>query len=136
MLRTWVLVLAFSLSLSAQASTLFEDLGGRDKIAAFTDDFVERLIRDDRVRHFFDETDIPRFKARLTDQFCHLSGEKKRYRGANMKNAHADLGIQVGHFNAIVEDLQLAMDDSEIGFATQNRLLAVLAPLERDIVNK
>jgi hemoglobin len=42
----------------------------------------------------------------------------------------------VADFNALVEDLQLAMDDSEIPFATQNRLLAILAPMERDIVNK
>jgi hypothetical protein len=30
----------------------------------------------------------------------------------------------------------LAMDDSDIPFTTQNRLLALLAPMERDIVNQ
>lgn len=120
----------------AQASTLYEDLGGRAKIAGFTDDLVERAIHDDRIKHFFKETDIPRLKDKITDQICHLAGSKKSYRGANMKNAHSDFPIHVADFNALVEDLQLAMDDSDIPFATQNRLLALLAPMERDIVNK
>jgi hemoglobin len=134
--RVLIVLILVGLCGSVHASTLYEDLGGRAKITAFSDDLVERAIHDDRIKHFFKETDIPRLKARITDQICHLTGEKKRYRGANMKNAHSDFPIHVADFNALVEDLQLAMDDSEIPFATQNRLLAILAPMERDIVNK
>jgi hemoglobin len=136
MLRIVMLLGLLAVAPSAYATTLFEDLGGRDKITAFTGDFVERLVHDDRIAHFFKETDLPRLKERITDQICHLAGEKKRYRGANMKNAHSDYPIHVGDFNALVEDLQAAMDQAEIGFATQNRLLALLAPMERDIVNR
>ena len=110
-------------------------LGGRAKLTAVADDLVDRLGADPRISHFFKETDMARLKVRLTDQFCHLAGERKSYRGANMKNAHADFAIHVADFNALVEDLQLAMDDQDIPFATQNRLLALLAPMQRDIVN-
>jgi len=134
--RVLIVLILVGVCGSVHASTLYEDLGERAKITAFSDDLVERAIHDDRIKHFFKETDIPRLKGRITDQICHLTGEKKRYRGANMKNAHADFPIHVADFNALVEDLQLAMDDSQIPFATQNRLLAILAPMERDIVNK
>jgi hemoglobin len=131
-----IVLLVLCLGGQAQAATLYDDLGGRKQIAGFTDDLVERAIHDDRIKHFFKETDIPRLKGKITDQICHLSGEKKSYRGANMKNAHSDFPIHVADFNALVEDLQLAMDDSDIPFTTQNRLLALLAPMERDIVNQ
>ena len=38
-----------------------------------------------------------------------------------------------GHFNALVEDLQIAMDKRGIPFRAQNRLLAKLAPMYREI---
>jgi hemoglobin len=129
-------ILALSLAPFSRANTLFEDLGGRDKIAGLSDDLVERMTHDERIRHFFAETDIPRLKGKIADQICHVAGDTTRYRMANIKNAHADFPIHVADFNAVVEDLQLAMDQAGIAFATQNRLLAVLAPMERDIVNK
>ena len=36
-------------------------------------------------------------------------------------------------FNALVEDFQVAMDKHNIPFSSQNKLLAKLAPMYRDI---
>ena len=50
---------------------------------------------------------------------------------------HQELGITLAHLNALVEDLQTAMDKQAIGFGAQSRLLALLkllAPLHRDII--
>lgn len=115
-------------------TTLFEDLGGREKISAFTTDLVGRLKQDPRIGHFFYETDMDRLHDRLTDMFCHLTGEKKRYRGANMMRAHEGFGITDADFNTLVEDLEKAMDDYDVPWGTQTRFLAVLAPLKRDVV--
>ena len=51
-----------------------------------------------------------------------------------MKDAHADLKITRADFNALVEVLQQAMREAGIPSATQNRLLALLAPMHREIV--
>jgi hemoglobin len=51
-----------------------------------------------------------------------------------MKDAHADLKITRADFNALVEVLQQAMDARSIPFTRQNQLLALLAPMHRDIV--
>ena len=52
-----------------------------------------------------------------------------------MKEAHDGMDITRGDFNALVEVLQDAMDAQGIPFRAQNRLLAQLAPMHRDIVN-
>jgi hemoglobin len=44
------------------------------------------------------------------------------------------LDINKGHFNALVEVLQLSMDARQIPFRVQNQLLAQLAPMHRDII--
>ncbi|HMA49756.1 MAG TPA: group 1 truncated hemoglobin [Magnetospirillaceae bacterium] len=132
MLLTGVLLL---LPLAGRAeTTLFEDLGGREKISAFTTDLVDRITKDPRIGHFFHEADMGRLHDRLTDMFCHLTGEKRRFRGANMHNAHEGFGITDADFNTLVEDLEKAMDDYDVPWGTQTRFLAVLAPLKRDIV--
>jgi len=120
----------------ASASTLFEDLGGRDKIAAFTGDFVERVASDPRIERYFIDTDKPGFARKLTDLFCHLAGEDRLYRGANLRNAHSGLGISAADFNALVEDLQAAMEANGVSFADETRLVALLAPMQRDVVNQ
>jgi hemoglobin len=44
------------------------------------------------------------------------------------------MDINKGHFNALVEVLQVSMDAQGIPFAQQNRLLALLAPMHRDVI--
>ena len=73
-------------------------------------------------------------KKSLTDQICQLSGGPCQYEGGDMKSAHADMDITKAHFNALVEVLQAAMAAQGIAFTQQNRLLALLAPMHRDII--
>jgi hemoglobin len=53
-----------------------------------------------------------------------------------MHDAHKGLHLTNADFNALVEDLQAGMDKAGVSFATQNRLLARLAPMNRDVVTK
>ena len=111
-------------------------MGGSDHITAFTIDFVNLVLQDSRIKSIFDDSDIPRLKQKLTEQFIDLSGGPVKYSGHSMTQAHKPLGITNADFNALVEDLQSAMDHAKIPFATQNRLLALLAPMQRDVVTK
>ena len=52
-----------------------------------------------------------------------------------MKEAHSNMDVTRTDFNALVEVLQLSMDARGIPFARQNQLLALLAPMHRDVVN-
>lgn len=134
-------IVALSCSLSAQAQAprpdeLYEALGGKDGIARLNADFVPRLFADVRIKHIFKDSKPQNLVEQLTDQICAASGGPCRYEGGAMKAVHADLGINRAHFNALVEDLQAAMDAAAIPFSVQNRLLALLAPMHRDIVTR
>jgi hemoglobin len=115
---------------------LYGELGGRDIIQAFTDDFYERLLKDARLAPYFDGINQTHLKRVLADYFCVVSGGPCTYDGVGMADAHAHLGITRADFNALVEHLQDAMDAARVPFATQNRLLARLAFSHRDIVTR
>ena len=121
---------------AATADTLYHALGEVPGITALMNDFVERLRVDPRIGKMFAETKPANLKEQLRDQVCQLSGGPCRYEGDTMKSAHAELGIRKADFNALVEVLQVAMDARQIPFRDQNRLLALLAPMHRDIITR
>jgi hemoglobin len=51
-----------------------------------------------------------------------------------MKTTHAGMKISTGEFNALVEDLVKALDTFKVPVAEKNELLALLAPMKKDIV--
>lgn len=138
----WLAAPAFAQTAADPAATtaapagLYQALGEKPGITRLVDDFVNRVVKDPRIGGHFKDTKPAALKESLTDQFCQLSGGPCKYEGADMKSAHADMDINKGHFNALVEVLQSAMDAQGIPFAQQNRLLALLAPMHRDVITK
>ena len=94
-------------------------------------------MADKRTQPFFKDADHKRLKQQLAIQFCEVSGGPCQLQGKdrNMKVKHDGQDITKNDFNAVVEVLQQAMDAQGVAFGTQNRLLAQLAPMHRDIVN-
>lgn len=131
-------LLAWASFTSAQPvadDSLYRQLGGQPGLVKLMDDFMQRLLADPRMNPFFKDANHAHVKAQLVDQFCEVSGGPCKLVGPDMKKAHAGFDIDRAAFNALVEVLQQAMDAQGMAFSTQNRLLAKLAPLHRDIVN-
>ncbi len=111
----------------------FHEKAGVDRM---TDDFVDRLIVDRRIADIFKGQDIVRLRRTLKEQFCYILNGGCDYTGRTMAEGHKNLGVQTPDFNALVEDLQAAMRHEKISFFAQNRLLAKLAPMKRDAVER
>lgn len=114
---------------------LYRQLGAQPGLVKLVDDFMVRLLADPRMNPFFKDVDQAHVKAELVTQFCQVSGGPCQRKGPDMKQAHAGMDINKNNFNALVEVLQQAMDAQGIAFTAQNKLLALLAPMHRDIIN-
>lgn len=139
--RLWTgsaLALLIGVGVHAHATddALYRSLGGDEGIARIVDGMVDRAYADPRIQKKFDGVNPKALKESLRNQFCVLSGGACKYEGETMKNSHAHLALTKADFNALVEDLQFAMDDQQVPFAVQNRLLALLAPMHRDIITR
>lgn len=115
--------------------SLYQALGGKAGLTTLMDRFMERLLADARMRPFFKDTDQQHVKEELVLQICEVSGGPCRRSGPDMKKAHDGMDVTRGDFNALVEVLQDTMDAQGIPFRDQNRLLARLAPMHREIIN-
>ncbi len=117
-------------------NTLYAQLGGRAGVTRIADQSVSIFLADARVKADFENTNLDRLKQRLADQLCQLADGPCIYSGHSMAEAHAGLDITQAKFNAVAEDVQTAMERAGVPYWTQNRLMALLAPMQRDIVTR
>ncbi len=121
----------------AQATaTLYQRLGGQAGVDRIARDAVDLYIADPRLRSYFDNINPAWLVPHFAEFVCKVSDGPCVYRGRSMASAHKGLHVNEAAFDAVVEDLQAAMRRQNIPFWTQNRLLARLAPMERDIVTR
>lgn len=116
-------------------ASLYQQLGERSGIARIVEDLLYLIVEDERINQQFKGLDVTRFHRNLTDQLCQLSGGPCTYSGRGMREAHADMAITDTQFNALAENLILAMEENDVGTGAQNRLLKRLIPLYPDIRN-
>ena len=115
---------------------LFFRMGGEAKLKPAVEQLVEIMLEDERINFVFAQTELSKFKHLLYTQLCELAGGPCIYDGRDMRTAHAKLPITNAQFNALAEDLYLAFDRVGVSYALQNEMIALLAPMQRDIVKR
>ena len=121
---------------TAGADTLYTKLGGGPALTAVVGTFLGNVAADTRINSFFKTTNIPNLQTQLVNQIGQATGGPERYTGRDMKTVHANLGISVADFNALVEDLSKALDQYKVPSDLQMQLLGLLAPMQSEIVTK
>jgi hemoglobin len=53
-----------------------------------------------------------------------------------MRTAHVKLNINNAEFNALAEDLYISLGQAGVPYRLQNKLMALLAPMQHEIVKK
>ncbi|XXE04222.1 group 1 truncated hemoglobin [Pseudomonas sp. Z1-29] len=140
MMRIVLLVLIGLLSACAQSlprdDSLYQDLGAQAGITRIVEGMLLNIARDERIVERFRKIDIERLRDKLIEQFCLETGGPCTYTGDSMAESHKGQNISRSDFNALVEDLIAAMDEQRVPVPVQNRLIARLAPMRGEIIEK
>jgi len=124
---------------AAAPASLYKRLGGYDAIAAVTDDFIGRLLKDPSLSRFFvghGEDSKGRIRQLIVDQLCAATGGPCVYIGRDMRTAHRGLGIAEADWTAAVGHLIASLDRFKVGQKEKDDLLAIASGLKKDIVEK
>jgi hemoglobin len=130
-----VLLCVASFAMAADDAT-FQGLGGKPGIKKIVATLIPLVLADARIKESFADSDMKNLAMRLEEQFCALSGGPCTYGGKDMAEIHDGLNITRAQFNALAEDLQIAMERTGVPARFQNKLVARLAPMARSIVTK
>jgi hemoglobin len=122
-------------------NSVFKAFHGKEGLTRIAGDLVDRNLADPRIKDIFATADVIRLKRTLAEQFCYiLAGPASEggcdYTGRDMTAAHKDQGVTRRDFRALVENLQWAMGKEGVPFAAQNKLLAKLAPMSKQVAER
>ncbi|RUT03287.1 group 1 truncated hemoglobin [Dulcicalothrix desertica PCC 7102] len=122
-------------------TTLFEKLGGAAAVDLAVDKFYERVLQDDRIKHFFANVNMVKQRAHQKAFLTYAFGGTDKYDGRYMREAHKELvekeGLNSEHFDAVAEDLMETL--KEMGVSQD--LLAEVAEVaaapqhKKDVLN-
>jgi len=109
-------------------------MGGAPVMTAVISDMVDTASTDPRLRQSFRGIDDKWLKRELGAFFCQLAGGGCRYTGDTMRYTRANLHITEAQFYDMVAILRTQMRRHHVGLRERNEMLAILAPMKRDIV--
>jgi hemoglobin len=118
-----------------QATSLYARMGGAPVVSAVVADTIDGVVADPRLNQSFKGTNLRRVKQKLAEQVCQLTGGGCTYSGDSMQQVHAGHHIGEAEFYGLVEQLRRALRRHGVALRERNELLALLAPMKRDVVN-
>jgi hemoglobin len=119
---------------SAAPGTLYERLGGDQGVSAIATALIDRVAGDATLGRSFKDSNLTLIKRHLAGQLCELSGGPCRYDGDKMREVHAGHNITEAEFYGMVQALKDILRERAVALADRNELLALLAPMKRDVV--
>lgn len=120
----------------AHDASLYRDLGEQPGITRIVEGMLLNIASDRRIARHFEDIDIVRLRDKLAEQICVEAGGPCTYSGDSMEESHKGQQLTPSDFNALVENLQDAMDQQGIAVTAQNRLLARLAPMREQVIDR
>lgn len=117
-------------------TTLYERIGGEAAVDKAVDIFYEKVLADERINSFFENIDMfaqaRKQKAFLTMVF----GGPNDYTGEDMRNAHAGMGVNDEHFNAVVEDLAATLSELGVRDGDIQEVATIAESVRDDVLNR
>jgi len=90
-------------------TSLYERIGGDAAVNAAVDKFYEKVLADERIKHFFEGVDMAKQHRMQKGFFTFAFGGPANYSGKGMEAAHRklvqDKGLNDSHFDAVMENL-------------------------------
>jgi hemoglobin len=129
-------ILSLTLSMAKAEESLYQQLGGQSAVELMTTKLLDRILTNPKIDFLFKETDREDLHIKIVNQVCMETGGPCVYEGLDMVEAHSGMAIKYAEFDIFVEDFILAMEDAQIPFRLQNKVLAVFAPMREDISNQ
>ncbi|MGF1602949.1 MAG: group 1 truncated hemoglobin [Thermosynechococcaceae cyanobacterium] len=123
-------------------ATLFDKLGGAAAVDLAVDKFYERVLQDERIKHFFAETDMTQQRAHQKAFLTYAFGGTDKYDGRFMREAHKDLvekqGLKGEHFDAVAENLVTTLKEMGVSDDLLAEVAAVAAAPQhkKDVLNQ
>lgn len=120
-------------------SSLYEQIGGDAAVNAAVDIFYRKVLKDDRIKRFFDGVDMEKQAAKQKAFLTMAFGGPHNYTGEDMRKGHAHLvkqGLNDSHFDAVMENLGATLTELKVPGALIAQAAAIAESTRNDVLGK
>jgi hemoglobin len=126
----------YGVSTQVAEHSLYEQLGGIERIGAVVEDFYSRVLADDLLKPSFVGIDMDRLRRHQTMFVSYALGGPNQYSGRGMGRAHAHLGLTEAHFAAVAGHLDASLAAFDVPSHLIDQVIAHVAGLKDEIVSR
>ena len=120
--------------------SIFEKLGGEEAISTAVDVFYSKVLADERIKHFFNGVDMSKQKTHMKNFMEYAFGGSTNYSGKSLRAAHKhlveEMGLSDEHFNAVLENLGVALKEIGVNDTLIADAAQVVESTRSDVLNK
>jgi hemoglobin len=123
-----------------ETPSLYDRLGGVYNVATVVDDFIDRVMSDDRlnknpaVNEAHHRVSPAGFKYLVTEMVCWAGGGPQQYSGRPMGDTHRHLGITQDEWASFMDDLHQSLARFQVPQSEQAELVAIVESTKDAIV--
>jgi len=120
-------------------NSLYEKIGGEGAVNAAVDIFYGKVLKDDRIKHFFDGVNMQKQASKQKAFLTMAFGGPHNYTGDDMRKGHARLvqmGLNDSHFDAVMENLGATLTELNVPGELIAQAAAVAESTRKDVLGK
>ena len=115
--------------------TLYERLGGEEKIRAIATDALDNHLNNETINARYQDSDRERLIQTVTEFVCMGTGGPQQYTGKDMLSTHRGMNINAAEYLAVVDDIMAALDNNGVGEREKQEMLMIAYSLKGDILH-
>lgn len=118
-------------------ASIYHQIGGKASMEAAIEIFYKKVLADDRINHFFKDTNMAKQKQKQKAFLSAAFGSPVKWTGLDMRTAHADLpGLNDIHFNAVAGHLQATLEELKVKKELIDQIMTAAGSLRDDVLNR
>lgn len=124
---------------SMMEESIYEQIGGEEAMDAAVDIFYRKVLSDDSISHFFDNTDMDAQRNKQKAFLTMVFGGPNEYTGKDMREAHAPLvakGLNEDHFMAVAGHLKTTLEELNVPENLINAIMDTAGSTMDDVLNR
>jgi len=119
--------------------SIYDKIGGEAAMDAAVDLFYRKVLSDDRIKHFFEGTDMVKQATKQKAFLTMALGGPNNYTGEDMRKGHAHLvakGLNDSHFDAVMEHLGATLTELKVPGELITQAAAIAESTRKDVLGK
>jgi len=119
--------------------SLFNRLGGQAAVDAVVETFYRKVLTDERISHFFDDTDMDRQIVKQKAFLTMVFGGPVAYSGKDMRQGHKHLvakGLNDSHVDVVIELLGRSLGEHGVDAAAIDQVAKIANSVRDDVLNR